>query len=286
MEFIFYVLEMIAIWSIASLAANLVVGYGGMFSVGHAAYLGIGAYIAFMLNIYLKLNYLLTIPLAMVGSAVVALITLLPLLRLEGYYFGVATLGLNFVIVDLLHNLMPSTGYTDGLFGITVPGWFASPVGRLIFTLLVTGAVFAAVLSLTNSPWGRLIEAVRDDKRAVESLGKNPNMHKCVVWTISGGLCGLAGALNGLMLMYIDPSLFTFVYSIYLLVYIGFGGLASVAGSVLGPLILLGFSELPRFIGLKSWVIGPLQQISYAILLIFMMMFRRRGMVGRYEFVE
>lgn len=286
MEFVFYILELIIIWSIMSLATNLVVGYAGMFSVGHAAYLGVGAYIAFMLNIYGHLNFFWTFPIAMMGGAIVAFVTLLPLLRLEGFYFAVATLGLNFVMVDLLHNLMPTIGYTDGLFGITVPGLLASPVSRFIFILLVGAGIFAAVMSLTTSPWGRLIEAIRDDKRAVESLGKNPNRHRCIAWAISGGLSGLAGALYGLILSYIDPFLFIFVYSIYLLVYVGLGGLASVIGSFLGPLILVGFSQMPRFIGLESRLIGPLEQMGYAILLILMMMFRRRGLIGRYEFIE
>ncbi len=286
MEFMLYIFQLIAVWSIMSLATNLVIGYCGMFSIGHAAYFGVGAYIAFVLNIYGHLHFLLTLPLAMAGAAAVAFITVLPLLRLEGFYFAVATVGLNFVIVDLLNNLMPTTGYTDGLFGIIIPTWLSSPVGRFAFTLLTTAVVFVAVLSLTNSPWGRLIKAIRDDKRAVESLGKNPNIHKSVVWTISGGLCGLAGALYGLVLSYIDPFLFTFVYSCYLLVYIGFGGLASVIGSFLGPLILVSFSQLPRFIGLESRLIGPLEQMSYAILLILITIFRRRGLIGKYEFVE
>ena len=286
MEFVLYIFQLIAVWSIMSLATNLVIGYCGMFSIGHAAYFGIGAYIAFILNIYGHLHFLLTLPLAMVGAAAVALITVLPLLRLEGFYFAVATVGLNFVIVDLLNNLMPTTGYTDGLLGIIIPTWLSSPIGRFIFILLIAAVVFAAILSLTNSPWGRLIKAIRDDKRAVESLGKNPNIHRCVVWTISGGLSGLAGALYGLILLYIDPFLFTFVYSCYLLVYVGFGGLASVIGSFLGPLILVGFSQLPRFIGLESRLIGPLEQMGYAILLILIMIFRRRGLIGKYEFVE
>lgn len=286
MEFVLYIFQLIAVWSIMSLATNLVIGYCGMFSIGHAAYFGIGAYIAFMFNIYGHLHFLLTLPLAMVGAAAVALITVLPLLRLEGFYFAVATVGLNFVIVDLLNNLIPTTGYTDGLFGIIIPAWLSSSIGRFIFTLLIAAVAFAAILSLTNSPWGRLIKAIRDDKRAVESLGKNPNIHKCVVWTISGGLSGLAGALYGLILLYIDPFLFTFVYSCYLLVYIGFGGLASVIGSFLGPLILVGFSQLPRFIGLESRLIGPLEQMGYAILLILIMIFRPRGLMGKYEFIE
>jgi len=286
MEFVLYIFQLIAVWSIMSLATNLVIGYCGMFSIGHAAYFGIGAYIAFILNIYGHLHFLLTLPFAMVGAAAVALITVLPLLRLEGFYFAVATVGLNFVIVDLLNNLMPTTGYTDGLLGIIIPTWLSSPIGRFIFILLIAAVVFAAILSLTNSPWGRLIKAIRDDKRAVESLGKNPNIHRCVVWTISGGLSGLAGALYGLILLYIDPFLFTFVYSCYLLVYVGFGGLASVIGSFLGPLILVGFSQLPRFIGLESRLIGPLEQMGYAILLILIMIFRRRGLIGKYEFVE
>jgi len=286
MEFFFFILQLIAVWSIMSLATNLVIGYCGMFSIGHAAYFGIGAYTAYMLNIYGHLHFLLTIPLAMVASGAVAIITLLPLLRLEGFYFAVATVGMNFVIVDLLYNLMPTVGYTDGLFGITVPAWLVSPTGRFLFTLVIAFVAFAAVLNLMNSPWGRLLMAIRDDKRAVESLGKNPNIHKCIVWTISGGLSGLAGALYGLILMYIDPFLFTFVYSCYLLVYIGFGGLASVIGSFLGPLILVGFSQLPRFIGLESRLIGPLEQMAYAVLLILIMIFRRRGLIGKYEFIE
>lgn len=286
MQFVLYVLELIAVWSIVSLATNLVVGYTGMFAMGNAAYFGIGAYISFILNIYLRFPYLVTIPIAMAGTAMVAVATLLPILRLEGFYFAVATLGVNFVIVDLLHNLMPTIGYTDGLFGIIVPAWLNLPVYRFIFIVFAAGVVFIAIWSLTHSPWGRLIEAIRDDKMAVESLGKNPKKYKCAVWTISGGLCGLAGSLYGVIMSYIDPTQFIFVYSIYLLVYIGFGGLASILGSILGPLILIIFSQLPRFIGLKSSLIGPLEQISYAILLILMMMFRRRGLVGRYEFIE
>lgn len=286
MEFVLYVLEIVAVWSIMSLATNLVVGYGGMFSICHAAYFGIGAYIAFIFNIYVHLHYLITLPIAMVGTAAIALISLLPLLRLQGFYFAVSTVGLNFVIVDLLKNLMPTIQYTDGLFGITIPAWLMLPISRFILIVLATGIVFVGVSLLINSPWGRLIEAIRDDKMAVESLGKNPKVHRCILWTISGGLAGLAGALYGFTLLYIDPFLFVFAYSSYLLVYIGFGGLASVMGSILGPLILVSFSQLPRFIGLESRLIGPLEQIGYGILLILMMMFRKRGLVGRYEFVE
>ncbi len=286
MEFALYVLQLICIWSIMSLATDLAVGYAGMFSVGHAAYFGIGAYISFMLNIYGHVNYLLTLPLAMIGTAAVSMVILPPLLRLQGFYFAVSTLGMNFVIVDLLHNLMPTTGYTDGLFGISIPAWLDVPVSRFVFILFCTGVVFIAVWSLTHSPWGRLIKAIRDDRNAVESLGKNPNLHKCSVWAISCGLGGLAGSLYGLTLAYIDPYLFTFLYSIYLLVYIGFGGLASVIGSFLGPLVLISFSQLPRFIGIESRFVGSLEQIGYGILLILMMMFRRRGLVGKYEFTE
>ena len=127
---------------------------------------------------------------------------------------------------------------------------------------------------------------MRDQPDAIESLGKSANRVRIVVWTISGALAGLAGALYCTTLSYIDPTVFNFQFSFNLLTYIGFGGLASIAGSVLGPAILIAFGEALRFSGLPSEITGPVQQSLFALLLIFVMLFRRQGLVGTYDFRE
>jgi branched-chain amino acid transport system permease protein len=124
---------------------------------------------------------------------------------------------------------------------------------------------------------------VRDRPEALQSLGKDPRHYRVIAWTISGAIAGLAGALYATTLFYIDPTIFLVTFSFNVLVYVGVGGLASVAGSLLGPLLLIAFSEALRFTGLPSDVSGPVQQALFGGLLIVLMLFRRRGLVGTYE---
>jgi branched-chain amino acid transport system permease protein len=107
-----------------------------------------------------------------------------------------------------------------------------------------------------------------------------------LIWTFAAGLTGLAGGLYAATLFYIDPTLFTLDASILVLVYIGVGGLASTTGSVLGVILLIAFNESLRFLGLPSQFVGPFQQAIYGLLLILLMIFRRRGLVGKYDFTE
>jgi branched-chain amino acid transport system permease protein len=120
----------------------------------------------------------------------------------------------------------------------------------------------------------------------LESIGKDPGRYRMAIWTVSGGTAGLAGALYATNLFYIDPTVFVVTFSFFLLVYIGVGGLASVLGSILGPLVLILFNEGLRFSGLPSDFAAPAQQILYGCLLVLLMLFRRQGLVGKYEFHE
>jgi branched-chain amino acid transport system permease protein len=284
MDYFFFILSVICVWTILSLAANLVIGYGGMMTLGHVGYLAIGAYTAATLNILWHVNFYFTIPIAILITAVVALVTLLPLLRLDAFYLGLATLGLNIVITDVLQNVGPRNPGAEGLYGLKLPGLMTIGGGRLAVIAALTAIALYLVWQLVGSPFGRSLRAVRDAPDAIESLGKNAKRYRLIAWTISGGLAGLAGALYCTTLSYIDPTIFNFLFSFNLLVYIGFGGLASIVGSILGPTILIAFGEALRFGGLPSEISGPIQQALFALLLILVMMFRRQGLVGRYDF--
>ena len=284
MDYFFFVLTIICIWVIVSLSVNLVLGYAGLFSIGHAGYLGIGAYTTAVLNIILKVDYFWTIPIAVAVTALVALLTYLPLMRLTAFHFALSTLGMNVVIVDLLHNLAPRVPGAEGLFGLQAPEFMTTGPGRFGVVALATLGCVLVALRVVNSPFGRTLRALRDRPEAAEAIGKNPRFYRGVVWTLSGAFCGLAGGLYAVTLFYIDPTVFLVAYSFNVAVYVGVGGLASIAGSILGPALLIAFSEGLRFTGLPSDISGPAQQAIFGALLIFLMLFRRKGLFGRYEF--
>jgi branched-chain amino acid transport system permease protein len=285
-DYFFFILSVICVWTILSLAANLCIGYGGLMTLGHVGYLAIGAYTAATLNILMHVNFYLTIPIAIVVTAAAAYLSILPLLRLGAFYFGLATLGLNIVITDLLQNVGPRVPGAEGLFGLVLPG--AMKIGGVRFAIIfaLTAITLYLAWRLVRSPFGRSLRAMRDEPDALESLGKSARRYRIIIWTISGGMAGLAGALYCTTLSYIDPTVFNFLFSFNVLVYIGFGGLASIAGSVLGPAILIAFGESLRFGGLPTEITGPVQQALFALLLILVMMFRRQGLVGKYDFRE
>ncbi len=286
MDHLFYIATLMSVWIIFSLGANLVIGYTGLMAMGQAAYLGVGAYTAAVLNIFFHVPFPIAALAAMAVSALVAVATLLPLQRLEGFYFALGTLGLNFLFFDLFHNLAPRVEGSEGLYGLELPA-FATGARNLFLSVLAVTIVSAlACWRLDASPYGRALRATRDRPDALRSIGKEPRMFQISVWAVGGALAGLAGALYGATLFYIDPTLFTLNTSIAILVFIGVGGLASLAGSVLGPVLLIGFTEGLRYVGLPSTLTGPLQSGLYGLLLIVLMLFRRQGLVGKHDFRE
>jgi branched-chain amino acid transport system permease protein len=240
--------------------------------------------VAAILNIFFGVNFYLALLVAAVTSGLVAAVTLLPMLRIGGFYFALATLGVNFVFFDIFHNLAPRVEGSEGLYGLQLPGLLASPAPRFVTILAITILCVLLCHRVVGSPLGRALRATRDRPDALAALGKNPQQFQVIAWTLAGALTGLAGGLYAATLFYIDPTLFTLDASILVLVYIGVGGLASTAGSVLGVILLIAFNESLRFIGLPSQFVGPLQQAMYGLLLIGLMIFRRRGLLGEYDF--
>ncbi len=286
MDYYFFVLTIVCIWIMVSLSTNMVIGYAGLFSMGHVAYMGIGAYTAAILNIIYGVNYLVTIPIAILVTALFSFLTYLPLMRLVAFPFGLATLGMNVVVVDIIHIAAPRVPGAEGLFGLKTPEFLANGPLRFVFVLALTVLCVMFAYRIVNSPFGRTLRALRDRPEAAEAAGKDPRWYRTVVWTLSGAIAGLAGALYASTLFYIDPTVFVVAFSFNVLVYIGIGGLASILGSILGPLLLITFSESLRFAGLPSDISGPVQQIIYGLLLIVLMLYRRRGLVGNYEFKD
>jgi branched-chain amino acid transport system permease protein len=158
-----------------------------------------------------------------------------------------------------------------------------------VWSYLMLIVVFVAMTGLTikriaYSPFGRVLRSIRDDEIASLSIGTNVNKYKLMVFVIGAFFAGIAGSLYAHYITFIDPSSFTVMESISVLLMVVFGGMGNLKGSFIGALILVIFPEILRLIGLPSSVAAPLRQMIYGLILIVLMLKRPQGIIGEYRF--
>jgi branched-chain amino acid transport system permease protein len=279
---------MIAIYTILGLSLNLVVGYGGMLSLCHAAFYGIGAYAYSLLLMKAEWPFLPAVGAAITITAIVAFLFGAVALRLRGDFFILATLGFQTIAFAVLYNWTDLTRGPYGIAGIPRPRFFGlqfeSAWANFLLTAAVAVLVWWIMRRLTGQPFGRTLQAVRDDEVAAQSVGKDSIAFKRSAFAISGALAAVAGVLFSGYLSYIDPTCFTLDESVFVLCVVVIGGAGTLRGPVLGACILVLLPELLRFVGLPDAVAANLRQIIYGLLLILMMRFRPQGIAGRYAF--
>ena len=228
--------------SIAILGLNVLFGYTGQISIGHAAFLGIGAYASAVLVDRSGWSYAFAVPVAMVGAFAVGLLVAVPALRLKGLYLALLTLALGAVFPGVVRGLDGLTTGDKGMFGVgwRAPEWTGlyGPDGQVIWMFWVSGACLVmACLVISNvlrSPIGRSLVAVRDHELAAASVGISVTRTKAMAFAVAGCLGALAGGLTAASVGVLTPAQFGLLQSIELLVAVVVGGLASVRGSVIG----------------------------------------------------
>lgn len=277
---------LIGIYTILGAGLNLSVGFTGMFNLGHVAFFGLGAYTSALLA-RAGVPFPLALLTASTVAACFACLLALATRRLKGDYLALATLGFSFVTYSVFLNWTSLTRGPLGIPGIPKPVIFelsvTSPVEYLLLTLFVAVLVLTLLSRLVSSPYGRALEAVRDDAVALSALGQNVFKLKAQSLSLSAALAGLSGSLYAHYLTYIDPSSFFLSEIILVLTIVMVGGLASLRGTVLAAVIILLIPEFLRFLALPSSMIGPARQMIYAGLLIGILMFRPRGLLGRVD---
>ena len=233
---------------IASL--NVLIGYCGQISLGHAGFYGLGAYAAGMLSAKLGLNPWFGLPVACLVSAFAALVIGIPALRLRGHYLAMATLGFNAILAVLFDQLVSWTGGPNGLLGVKplALGNFALSSQARIFPLvwLCAGLVMLALLNLIQSRVGRAIRAIATSQIAAQSLGIDAFRYKLIVFVLTAAMAGLAGSLYVESNLYASPESFGFSPSILLVAMVALGGWGRHGGAILGALIYTGAPELLR----------------------------------------
>lgn len=282
----------VLIYSIIGLGLMLLCGFTGLFSIGHAAFVGVGAYAQAVLTNH-GFPFPLALALAGTVSAVVGMLVGMPALRVKGIYLAIATLSFGFIVEEILVRWESVTGGNAGmrvpqpvLFGFKLQ----SDASFYYLCLAICIAATLAVLNLLRSPTGRAFVAIRDSEISAQSMGIHLARYKTLSFALSAALAGLGGALYAHKLRFISPEQFGIAQSIDLLLMVVIGGLGSVHGAFLGAIFLI---SLPQLIALAKdhlpAVVGQapgLQAVVYGAVLVSFVLFEPLGLYGRWRKVR
>lgn len=288
MEYLLHILVLVGIYIILSESLNLMVGYTGLVSLAHAAFYGVGAYVAALMTLKLHSPFLINMASAVFLSGLLGALVGIPSLRIRDDYFVIATFAFQVITFSVLNNWVSLTGGPMGLVGIPPPTVFglqiSSPLGYLILVAVFCALTLWVTHRIVRSPFGRVLKAIREDEVFVQAAAKNVAAYKVLVFVISAGIAAMAGVIYAHYISFIDPTSFTVMESIFIISIVIIGGSGSLWGPVLGAVVLVVTPELLRFIGLPSSVSAYLRQMIYGGLLVAFMMWRPCGLQCGYSF--
>ncbi len=256
---------------ILAVSLNLVTGFTGQFSLGHAGFMSIGAYVCaiVLMRIPTVWGFLVGLFAGAVIAAIVGFLVGLPTLRLRGDYLAIATLGMSEIIRIIFLNMDSLTNGAAGLSGIPrFTNWF-------FLYLFMVGTILLITRFLSSSH-GRACISIREDEIAAEAVGINSTKYKVTAFTIGAFFAGIAGALYASYFYFLKPDTFGFQKSIDILVIVVLGGLGSISGSVLAAVLL-------ALINMLLQDFSEIRMIIYPLLLIIIMIFRPQGLMGSKE---
>jgi branched-chain amino acid transport system permease protein len=277
-DYYLQILLVVGIFITLTLGLNLINGFCGQFSLGHAGFWGVGAYVSAVYSVYfalpvpVEINMIIAIIVGFLSAALCGLVIGVPCLRLRGDYLAIATLGFG----EILRIIIMNTEAVGGPRGfIDIPKW-----ANIYWVYIFAALTIIFMLNLKRSAFGRAIISIREDEIAAENMGVNLFRYKLFSFTVGAGIAGIAGALFAHTQQYLNPNNFNFMWSVVILVMVILGGLGSITGSVVGAVILTLFPEVLRSIGghVSDW-----RMTIYSLLLIILMLMRPAGIFGSHE---
>lgn len=274
--FLLYLGIVIAIYATAALGLQLMVGLAGQLSLGHAAFLGLGAYTSVILQKQFGLPYFVTSLAAALVAAIAGLL-MAQLIRLSGIYFKIATFGFGVIVFQILQNWSSVTGGHTGIIGvprITLFGFDLNSLhGLLVIACGKATIVYLLFLRLSQGRAGRAFRALGQNEDAARSIGVNVVYYKMAVIVIGCTVAGWIGSLLPHLYLFISPEYFTWHESLVLLIMITVGGLGSLPGAVIGAAVLVAIPEYLRDF-------AEYKMLAYGALLILSMTFLPNGIMG------
>lgn len=277
--------NLVLVYAIAILGLNILTGYNGQFSLGHGAFYAFGAYTSAILMDKLGVPYWATLPVAFVFCFLFGFIVGFPALRLAGHFLALATFALALAIPQLLKHKQIE-GLTGGVQGIVLSkpetplnfSLFGAPMNAdrwlYFFSLAVTALMFLLAWNLLRGRVGRALIAVRDHPIAATAMGINLPVFKSLAFGVSAAFTGVAGALSAIAVAFVSPDSFTVQLSIFLLVGLVVGGLASIPGAIFGAIFIQFVPNIAEQVSKSA------PAAIYGVLLICLMYAMPTGVMG------
>jgi branched-chain amino acid transport system permease protein len=288
MDYVLHICIIACIYGVLATSLNLVAGYTGMLSVAQAAFYGIGAYASALVSVNLEAPFLWGVLISAIIAGVLSLTVSLPAARLQHDYFAIATFGFQFIVWNLFNNWIPLTRGPMGITGIPRPRILGFTLETPMSFLILSGGMlllaYMVSARIVQSPFGRLLTAIRDDETLVQMLGKSPALFKIKIFALSATMAGVAGAVYAHYFTYVSPGSFTVMESVLILSMVIIGGSGSMRGPILGAVALVTLPEILRFFGMPSNVAGTLRQVIYGSALVATALYRPQGLLGQYGF--
>jgi len=274
------VLNNVAIYAILGLSLNIILGYGGMFHMGHAAFYAIGAYTTAIINTTYGIPVLWLMPVAGISAGLFALVVAKPIIHLRGDYLLIVTIGMvEIVRIALINNVFGITGGANGIFGISSPSIFGYSINGIVqtgqFFYLITAFLAITILLfylLEHSRFGRALKYLCSDEIAAEGSGINTAGYKLAAFVVGAFWAGMTGTLYASKITFISPESFSFWESVVMFMIVILGGSGSIPGVLLGAILIIGLPE----------VFQELQQyrlLIFGLALVVMMVFRPQGIL-------
>lgn len=260
---------------ILALSLNILIGYAGQVSLGHAAFFGIGAYASAILTVKLGMNYWAALLLSILVSGLIGLLLGLPALRVREDFLVLATIGINFVVVSIF-NYVKFFGGPYGILGLPRPSLFGHTLGTrayAFYVLLWTIIVILLIRYLSNRYLKLGFDALRENEDAAESVGVSSPRYKMYAFMLAGLLAGLAGNLWAHYMGVVFPDNFAFPVSIGILTMVVVGGIGTILGPMIGAAIVTILPEILRFA-------RDYRMLIYGLIIVFTMFFMPKGIVG------
>ena len=279
-SYLLLVLNVIGLNTIMVIGINLLIGYAGQISLGHAAFYGIGAYSSAILTTAYSVNPWLAILLAAIITGIIAYLIGKPSLKLKGHYLVMATLGFNIIISIILVQWEDFTGGASGIPGIPYLeiGGFSFDSDKKFFYLIwfVLFISLIAAYNLVSSRVGRALKALHSSEVAASSLGVDVSRYKVKIFILSAILASLAGSLYAHYVTFISPKSFDIMFSIKIVIMSIFGGISTVWGALFGSAVLTVLGELLTYAEDYS-------TIALGLILVLTLMFIPEGVVGYFK---
>jgi branched-chain amino acid transport system permease protein len=287
--YLVFMATLVAINVIATTGLNITVGYAGLLSIGHSAFIGVGAYAGALMSINVGTPLIVNIAVGGIAAFLVGLVFGAPSLRIKGVYLAIATLAAQYSLYFVFQQWGAVTGGDRGLSVPPVNILGLGDTGLYYFVVVLAALLCLAARNIFRTRVGRAFIALRERDYAAEVLGINVVRYKLLAFALGAAYAGIAGALTGTFLRIVNPDQFTLAASVFFLAAVVVGGQASILGSILGAAFMTLMPEILRAL-LELWgpggtadiagLLSPLREFIFGALIVGFLVFEPRGLAG------